>query len=323
MSYQVKKRGLYVCIASIVLLSQAIEAASYETASWKERLYSQFYSWWNKPRTPYPDWVKYAFVGGLGIAAIAATYTLWSQRSRKSKPGEQPTAPRKELTLEEQLRALDPTMADIYGYLADFQTKEADYKALLEELINYRIISRGIEKPLDIACALVWHSDKAVLVELLQKHKVVEEEGWEVSAAIESLFDYIELKNYLTKEEIQRIGLPYNLLGKNFGVLQTDMEGQREHFFFNKFFDLSLKIEAYEYPDKWTMLSQASNCIKDRIDKLRSYQFKRGIFADLLSMQTKERIIENLKAAVEDFPSIKPLANHLIQDITNTQVEKE
>jgi|GEM_PF-4696063 len=299
--FQSKKRELYVCVATILLLSQAIEAASYETGSWKERLYSGLYSWWNKPRTPYPDWAKYAFVGGLGIAAIATAYTLWSQRSQKSKPGEQPTAPRKELTLEQQLRKLDPIMADVYEYLASLQEKqETNYQDLLNELKKNNIISENTPQPLDIACTLVWYPDKAILLQLLKVHKEEGEAGSAFSPVIEALLEAVGLEQYLTKEQIERIAKPSNLLGTNFGIeQQASGKLDLDLDFFLNFYKLSL--ENSDYPARWIAIQGHSACIKANMEKLQEKVPKQSFFKQLLHMQTKTKITSNLaKISRED-----------------------
>jgi len=261
MSYRAKKHGLYACIASILVLSQAIEAASYETGSWKERLYAGLYSWWNKPRTPYPDWAKYAFVGGLGIAAIAATYTLWLQRSQKSKPYR---ARRVLDATEEKLHALDPIMARVYGYLNDMQNQKLhNYQAMLTDLREYEIISNNIEKPLDVACTLVWYPNKKWLNDFFRQYNKKPD--------LVKLFDHMQLNNYLTAPEINAI---------------RDISEQQQAKFFKDFRDKFLQ--------PWNALRNASSCINAQMKLVEPNRDARNAFLELIAILPKAKIRENL-----------------------------
>ena len=330
MSYRAKKHGLYACIASILVFSQAIEAASYETGSWKERLYAGLYSWWNTPRTPYPDWAKYAFVGGLGIAAIAAAYTLWSQRSQKSKPGEQPTAPRQELTLEEQLHTLDPTtaprqeltleeqlntldptMARVYKYLNSLGTDV--YQNLVYELIQRNKIPNNLTitpleniYQLDLACEFAW--DAAAREELAAFVAESQQTNIQDIQDITNLNKEVQPEDYITIKYYNNT-LQYALMMVGSVSNNEDVE-KKQNQFFKEFVQES-------FPVQWDRVILHSNLIASRIKKL--FQTKESNPAEAirlsLLMQTKTIIKGSLNTIKKKDASLTKYIDDLIAAI--------
>jgi len=275
--YQSKKRAYYAFIFTMLMVTQSVEIAA---ASWKE----QIQSWWNKQyqKIKTPWWTTYALIGGLGIAAlVAATYGL---RTAKREPRRQGAATGEGDPIK-LLTTLDPTMARVYDYLSKLGKDR--YTELVGILEAYGKIPNTQITPLDLACTLVWYTDKEEFSKFANDQR-------QDNPYIKTLNKELNPKDYITGKDYE-VHLRYGTGMTGFwekGVTRDLVAEQVK--FFQEFVQESFSAQ-------WNSLKPASRLIKDRIENLRQRSNSDDLealeeaFKESLLMQTKTIITERLK----------------------------